>query len=161
MKNLTVNRFLLIAVLSLLTNALFVHQAVASEITVAQGYVRATIPGTKISSAYMEIANHGEQDAILVAATSGVSDRVEIHQHTMENGLMKMRQQKSLTIAAHDVVKLQPGGYHLMIFNLTDPLKADEKIALTLHFDNNEKLDVNLPVKSIVNQQQSKSHHHH
>ncbi len=138
-----------------------VNQVVASEITVSKAYIRATIPGTEISSAYMEIANDGTSALELIGATSDVSNRIEIHQHTMADGVMKMRQQASLTIPANDLVKLQPGGYHLMIFNLTKPLKADEKVALTLHFNNQQKLELSVPVTSIIKEKQSQNHHHH
>ena len=148
--------------LTLLISHLFLPlPAFAEQLTVENAYVRATIPGTSVSSAYMEIVNHSDKPLVLLAASSPVTDRIEIHQHTMEDGMMKMRKQASLTIPAHQTVMLQPGGYHLMIFNLATGLKAGEQIPLKLTFEGGESLQVTLPVQSIVREKSQQSHHHH
>ncbi|WP_241242439.1 copper chaperone PCu(A)C [Thalassotalea sp. G2M2-11] len=161
MKNLLIRTPLLMGLLFSLGSFLLSNQVIASEVSVEHGYVRATIPGTKVSSAYMEIVNEGEKPVVLLSASGQISDRIEIHQHTMENGMMRMRQQDSLTIPAHDSVTLQPGGYHLMIFNVTQPLKVNDEITLTLHFKEAAAMTVTLPVKSIVRKKQTENHHHH
>ena len=128
-----------------------------TKIVVENGYVRESIPGTSISSAYMTLTNTSSKNIKLIAASSTISDLIEIHQHTMENGLMKMRQIDSVEIAAKDQMVFQPSGYHLMIFDLKKPLKAEQQIIITLHFDDNSSLDVNYLVKGL----KQKKHHHH
>ena len=94
-----------------------------SEIIVESAYIRATIPGTDITSAYMSIKNNSDGQVILIGASSSVSDRIEIHQHTMADGMMKMRQVTQLTIKEKQQVVFQPMGYHFMIFNVKTVLQ--------------------------------------
>jgi len=135
------------------------NTAQAQNILVKQAYIRATIPGTDISSAYMTIINDSSKPMILVGASGDFSKRIEIHQHIMADGMMKMRQQESLTIAANSKVVLQPMGYHLMIFDLTKPLKAGEQSTLTLHFANSSDIKIVLPVESIKRKKTTEHHH--
>jgi copper(I)-binding protein len=145
--------------LVLLISSVFVGFSFASEkseIIVENGYVRESIPGTTISSAYMTLNNSSSKNLRLVAASSSVSERVEIHEHTMTGGLMRMRQRESVEILANDSTIFQPSGFHLMIFDLKQPLKAKENITITLHFDDQSSIDVNYLVKGL----KQKKHHH-
>lgn len=157
----TLNKLLKLCAVSIAF--LYVTNSVASEnIEVSQGYVRATIPGTKISSAYMTIANHSSENVKLVAVKSDISDRVEIHEHVMTGDMMKMRQVESLLVKSHQSTVLQPSGYHLMIFDLVKPLKPEQKVKLTLIFDNKNKVELELPVQSIKkHKHKQKAHEHH
>lgn len=138
-----------------LSNEVFANEV--NEISVEDGYVRESIPGTSISSAYMTIKNLSSTDTRLVSASSEVSERIEIHQHTMVDGLMRMRQRDYVDILANNSTVFQPSGFHLMIFNLKQPLKAKEEIIITLHFDNQSSLEVNYTVQGL----KQKKHHHH
>ena len=145
--------------LVLLISSVFVGFSFASEkseIIVENGYVRESIPGTTISSDYMTLNNSSSKNLRLVAASSSVSERVEIHEHTMTGGLMRMRQRESVEILANDSTIFQPSGFHLMIFDLKQPLKAKENITITLHFDDQSSIDVNYLVKGL----KQKKHHH-
>lgn len=148
--------------LTLLMMSMSTFSALATNITVENGFIRATIPGTTISSAYMDIYNRTQVDAVLKRVTSDVSDRIEIHEHVMAEGMMKMRQRESLTIPSNEHVSLQPSGYHLMIFDLHKPLIEQMDVTLTLHFEGNKKVDVMLPVQSIKRKKkQASTHYHH
>lgn len=138
--------------------AIFLSSSALASVEVTNAYVRATIPGTQVSSAYMELHNKAAEGIKLVAAKSEISDQVEIHQHLMEGGMMKMRQVESLSIAANSSTVLQPSGYHLMIFNLKAPLKDGEKVKLTLVFDNETEKLITVPITSI---KRKKAKHHH
>lgn len=138
---------------------LFSKVVVAKEVVVEQSYVRATIPGTNVSSAYMKIINKMEKEVTLVGASSKVSNRIEIHEHTMADGMMKMRQRESIVIAGNSQVTLQPSGYHLMIFDVEKLLKPAQQVKLTLHFLKHADVEINIPVQSIKRKKQS--HHHH
>lgn len=136
-------------------NISFAKQGLA--ITAQDSFVRETIPGTNISSAYMTLNNGSDKDLRLVSAISSVSERVEIHEHTMDGGMMRMRQRDFVEILAKDSTVFQPSGYHLMIFDLKQPLKADENIIITLQFDDQSSIDVKYLVKGL----KQKQHHHH
>tara|TARA_R110000744_G_scaffold20336_3_gene53370 strand:- start:8792 stop:9217 length:426 start_codon:yes stop_codon:yes gene_type:complete len=127
-----------------------------TEILVENSYARESIPGTSISSAYMTIKNLSAKNIRLIAASSVVSERIEIHQHTMVDGLMRMRQRDYVEVLAQNSTVFQPSGYHLMIFDLKHPIKAKENIIITLHFDDQSRIDVNYTVQGI----KQKKHHH-
>lgn len=128
-----------------------------SDILVEDGYARESIPGTSISSAYMTISNLSAKNIRLISASSVVSERIEIHQHTMLDGLMRMRQRDYVEIAAKNSTVFQPSGFHLMIFDVKQPLKANDNITITLHFDDQSSIDANYTVQGL----KQKKHHHH
>lgn len=134
----------------------FSLNSVAQSILVSEQYVRETIPGTQISSAYMTITNDSSRPVTLTKVTSDISKRIELHQHIMSEDMMKMQQVDSIRINANNKAVLQPHGYHIMVFDLQKPLQADTTIKLTLHFDNSEMLTIDVPVKGI----KAKRHHH-
>ena len=95
MKNLLVKSLIVLSFLSFSFQSVF-----AQQLTVNEGYIRATIPGTNVSSAYMTLKNTSDTAVTLVGATSEFSDRIEIHEHVMDEGMMRMRQRENLTIDA-------------------------------------------------------------
>lgn len=155
MRNVFIPVMSLLIILNIsLLNAVFAGE---NNILVEDGYARESIPGTTISSAYMTIKNVSATDIRLVSATSTVSDRIELHQHTMVDGLMRMRQRDYVEILANDSTVFQPSGFHLMIFDLKQPLKAKENIIITLHFDDQSSINVSYKVQGL----KQKKHHHH
>ncbi|MFT6918977.1 MAG: copper(I)-binding protein [Cognaticolwellia sp.] len=144
----------------IVVSSVFANISLASEndkLVVENGYARESIPGTSISSAYMTIKNLSAKNIRLIAAASAVSDRIEIHQHTMSDGLMRMRQRDYVEISAQNSTVFQPSGFHLMIFDLKHPLKAKENIIITLSFDDQSSIDVNYTVQGL----KQKKHEHH
>ena len=125
-------------------------------ISVEQAYIRSLIPGTTISSSYMIIENKGQKTVTLLGANSKISPRIEIHQHTMLDGMMRMRQLDSLDIKANQRVVLQPSGLHFMIFDVNQPLKALQKVELTLNFLNSPSVKIQVPVYSLIQEKERK-----
>ncbi|MBA6223445.1 copper chaperone PCu(A)C [Colwellia sp. MB02u-18] len=154
------NVLLPIILLMIVVSSVFANVSLASEnakLVVENGYARESIPGTSISSAYMTIKNLSAKNIRLIGAASAVSDRIEIHQHTMSDGLMRMRQRDYVEISAQNSTVFQPSGFHLMIFDLKQPLKAKENIIITLSFDDQSSRDVNYTVQGL----KQKKHEHH
>lgn len=149
----TIFRNIVLGVLSLFCLPLF-----AKGIDVHSGYVRETIPGSQVSAAYFIIENNAVNDARLVNITSNISDRIELHEHSMIDGLMKMRQVQAIDIPQKTQVNLQPYGHHVMIFDLKSPLKHGERVEFTLYFKHRPPYKIVLPVESIKKQQHK--HHH-
>lgn len=106
----------------------------APEINITDNWVRATAEGQDVGAAYMTITS--ASDKSLVKVESSVTDSVEIHSMSMENGVMKMRMLEQLDLKANTPNKLAPGGFHLMLFDLNKQLKAGETVSFTLHFKN-------------------------
>jgi copper(I)-binding protein len=75
----------------------------------------------------------------------------------MSDGLMRMRQRDYVDISAQNSTVFQPSGFHLMIFDLKQPLKAKENIIITLYFDDQFSIDVNYTVQGL----KQKKHEQH
>jgi copper(I)-binding protein len=125
------------------------HSAIANSISIDNAYVRATPPNITNSAAFMVIHNTLNRDINLVAASSDIAERVELHQHIHEDGMMKMRQVEVISIQQDQKVALQPGGYHVMLFGLKQALKDGAEIQLSVYFDNGEKITIDAPIKKI------------
>ena len=130
-------------------------------VTASEAVIRETIPGTTISSAYLTLRNADEKTLTLSTVTSTISDRIEIHDHLLEDGMMKMRQRDAIVIPANSTVTLQPGGLHLMVFNLIEPLTVHDQVTFTLHFLGGKALDVTMPVISLKHVKSNPHKHHH
>ncbi|HMK13540.1 MAG TPA: copper chaperone PCu(A)C [Burkholderiales bacterium] len=114
--------------LALCLSAAAVHADEALRATHA--WVRVTAPGQRVAGAYLEIISTAPSK--LVAASSPVAGNAEIHLMRLENGVMEMRQIKSLELPAKQTVKLEPGGLHIMLLDLKKPLKLGDKVPLRL-----------------------------
>lgn len=132
---------LLVCLFSLLNTA-----KASNTISIKEGYIKASIPGSNITAAYMTLVNQSDKAITLQKITSDISDRIEIHEHSMVDDMMRMRQVEQITIGANSSVVLEPSGLHLMIFSLKQQLREDELKALTLHFSNSAKINIQLPV---------------
>ena len=115
-------------------------------IMVMGAQVRAMPPGSANSAAYMTLMNHSEQDRQLIAVESDVAKFVELHQHSMVDGNMQMRQVNHVSIEANGRISLQPGGYHIMMIGLQHNLVVGESVSYTLVFANGERQTVDAPI---------------
>lgn len=110
--------------------SLAAQAAWAANISVTDAWARATMPGQPVSGAYMQI--QADADARLVGASSPVVPRVEVHEMTMDGGVMRMREVKAVDLPKGKTVSLAPGGFHLMLMNLPKPIAVGDVIPLTL-----------------------------
>ena len=122
----------------------------AGDIVISQAWSRATPNGAKIGAGYLTIENKGSAADKLVGVTGDVSSRIEVHEMSMNNGVMRMRPvDGGVTIDPGKTVKLAPNGYHLMIMDLKGPLKQGDKLPLTLQFEKAGKVAVTLDVQGV------------
>jgi copper(I)-binding protein len=106
--------------------------AAVAQVSVKDAWVRGTVPGQKATGAFMQITS--SSDTSLVAVASPVAKVVEIHTMTHEGGVMKMRAVDAIPVPAGKPVDLGPGGFHVMLMDLGQPLKEGDKVPLTLTF---------------------------
>jgi copper(I)-binding protein len=127
------------------------HEFKIGDLTIGHPWSRATPGGAKVAGGYLTITNNGSAPDRLVSATVGaVSDRVEIHEMAMNNGIMTMRQlQAGVTVAPGKTVAFAPGGYHLMLMGLKGPLKEGDRLKATLTFEKAGTIDVTINVEGI------------
>ncbi|CAN5168020.1 DUF1775 domain-containing protein [soil metagenome] len=120
------------------------------DLVVVSPWTRATPGGAKIAGGYLKVTNNGKSADRLVGATSAIADRVEIHEMSMNDGVMKMRQlTDGLTLKSGETVELKPGGFHMMFMDIKQPLKQGDTVKATLSFEKAGKLDISFNVNSI------------
>jgi periplasmic copper chaperone A len=120
------------------------------DLVVASPWTRATPSGAKIAGGYLKITNNGKSPDRLVSATSIGADRVEIHEMSMTDGVMKMRPlTDGLTIKPGETVELKPGGFHMMFMDIKQQLKQGDTLKATLTFEKAGKLDLSFNVRAI------------
>ena len=86
----------------------------------------------------------------LTGVRSPAAETAEVHQMKMENGMMRMRAVPSLQLPAGIQVKLEPGGYHIMLFDLRRSLVAGQHIKLELTFEDESRHRHRVPVEALV-----------
>jgi len=116
--------------LSFIIVALACAAPVAAQTTVKQAWVRGTVAQQKASGAFMQIVSTG--GGKLVGAASPVAGLVEMHEMSMDGGVMRMRPVTSVELPAGKVVEFKPGGYHVMLMDLKTQLKPGATVPLTL-----------------------------
>jgi copper(I)-binding protein len=122
----------------------------AGDLVISQPWTRATAGGAKVGGGYLTIENKGTVADKLVGGSTDAAGKLEVHQMSMNNGVMKMHQvEGGLAIEPGKTVKLAPGGYHLMLVDLKHPFKQGEKVPVTLEFEKAGKVAVSLDVQGI------------
>jgi copper(I)-binding protein len=122
----------------------------AGDLVISQAWTRATPKGAKIGGGYLTIENKGTAPDALIGGSADVAGSVQVHEMSMDNGVMKMRPlEKGLAIEPGKSVKLAPGGYHLMMLDLKSPLKKGDKLPITLEFEKAGKVQVSLDVEGV------------
>ncbi|MNR80677.1 hypothetical protein D3C72_114030 [compost metagenome] len=138
----------------------------AGDIVVDHPYARATVAGQTSGGAYLTLENKGNSADTLVSASSPAARSVEIHTMSMTaDNVMRMREVGSLDIKAKEKITMQPGnGYHIMLIGLKAPLKAGDKLPLTLTFKQAGKIETAIVVedgKKKAEDAGKMEHHHH
>ena len=124
----------------------------AGVIEITDAYVRAVPPNLPNSASFMKIQNKSDQALYLQRVTSSSAKTLELHEHIMEKGMMKMQQIPHIEIPAKSEIVLKPGGLHVMLIGLTKPLNVGDNITdFSLFFSNGEEIHLmHLPVKSVM-----------
>jgi hypothetical protein len=126
----------------------FAAGASQAQVEVQFPWARATIQGQKTAGAYMQLKS--AQSANLIGAESPVAGTVEVHEMRIEGNVMRMRAVPRLELPAGKVVELKPGGYHVMLIGLRQPLKKGDTALLRLRVEGGDKSISMIEVKAAV-----------
>jgi len=107
--------------------------AQTGQLEIQTPWARATPGHAENGAAYLTIVSPTADR--LIAASSPVAKKVELHTMSMEGGVMKMRPLAAIDIPAGQPITLSPGGMHIMLLGLTQPLHEGQSFPLTLSFD--------------------------
>lgn len=153
-----------VLLLTLAASSTYIHAK--DIVSIENAWVRPTNTGQDVGAAYMTFVS--TQDTTLVRAESNVTKSIEIHSMTMQNGVMKMRMMETLPLTANKPYKLEPGGFHLMLFDLKKPLTEGEQVNFELTFKSNNvefkqqvKALVKTPVSVGTSNGDGNGHEHH
>lgn len=125
------------------------HETTAKGVTVAHPWARATPGGATVAAAYMEIKTANGVTDKLISAQSPVAGRVEVHTHIMDGDVMKMRKVDAVDLSSGESKVLKPGGDHIMLFDLKQPLKEGDLVKLTLMFEKAGAIEVEGSVEPV------------
>jgi len=127
------------------------HDYSVGDLHIDHPWSRATPPGAGVGVGYLVIRNEGERADRLVGATSPAAGRVMIHRSVERDGTTSMEHQHhGIAIPADGEVKLEPGGYHLMLMQLGERLEKGDRVPLTLEFEQAGTIEVELAVKGLT-----------
>jgi periplasmic copper chaperone A len=141
---------LLAATLAIVAGATAAETYTAGSIEVSNPWARATPKGAQVGGAYMTIANKGTETDRLLGGSSAVASKIEVHQMSMDNGVMMMRPVTGgLEIKPGQTVELKPDSFHLMLMGLKQPLMQGQHLKATLEFAKAGKVEVDYAVEAI------------
>jgi copper(I)-binding protein len=139
-------RKILIATIVFATLAFGVEAQTMPSISVENAWARATTASAQAAAIYLTIIDHGTPDR-LVAASTPVAARAELHETIHEGNVMKMRPVTSLAISQSAPISLSPGGYHIMLTQLNKPLAGGESFPLSLRFEKAGTIETIVTIK--------------
>jgi copper(I)-binding protein len=125
---------------------------------VSQAWVRLLPPTQPNTAAYMTLRNLTATDLQIVAAESPAARVTELHDHIQDMaGVMRMRKVDAIVIPAHGEVELKPGGLHVMLIDLLEPLQEGRVVPITLYVEGFQDLQI----RAQVQRSDSGTGHHH
>ncbi|TPL04406.1 MULTISPECIES: copper chaperone PCu(A)C [unclassified Mesorhizobium] len=126
------------------------HEFKIGDLEIEHPWSRATPAGAKVAGGYFTITNKGSAPDRLLSISSDVSEKAELHEMGVKDGVMTMRPVSGgLEIPAGGKVALAPGGYHLMFIGLKRQPKQGEKFAATLTFEKAGTVNVEFAVEGM------------
>lgn len=121
----------------------------AGDLELSGGYVKAMLPGQPVGGGYLTIHNGGGTADRLVSVSSPAAAKVELHEMTMKDNIMRMRELKDgITIGAGATVSLAPNTLHMMFKQVKPPFREGGSVAVTLTFEKAGAVSFTLPVTS-------------
>ena len=137
------------------------HQQAAESLTVSGAWSRAMPPSVPTGAAYFTLNNSGNQQDRLIGAQTPRAGKTELHTHVHQGDMMRMEQIESVEIPAGGQAEFKPGGNHVMMFELKEPLAAGDTFPLTLIFEHAGEVVVDVVIQEDAPQAAGDAHHHH
>ena len=139
-------RFLLLAATFGIAISAAAHDYTQGDIHIMKPWSRPLPAVSANGAAYMTLMNKGNGQDKLLSISTPAARKAELHKHTMEGGMMKMRPVGALAITPGGAAVLQPGGLHVMLLGLTEPLVDGNAFPLTLHFEHAGSIEVKVMI---------------
>lgn len=118
----------------------------ASSPTISDAWVRAVPPAARMTAGYLSVHNPGAEPLVIVGAESSVFGAIEMHGTVTVDGMARMRQEETVTVAPGETVRFEPGGLHLMLMEPVNGIPSSGAIDISLLLEGDERLDFSAPV---------------
>ncbi|WP_082093335.1 copper chaperone PCu(A)C [Demequina sediminicola] len=117
------------------------------EVTFDEAWVKVVDEG--MTAAFGELHNGTHEEIVFVSASTPVSSMVELHETTMDDGgdMMMSAKEGGFAVGEGETLTLEPGGNHIMLMDVTEPIEAGDVVTLTLTFESGDTLDVEAVAK--------------
>jgi len=125
-----------------------------------QAWVQEGPPNARVLAGFMHIKNNSDQIISIVSAQSKQFKKIEFHRTVHADGMARMVKQENLTIKPGEILKLEHGGFHLMLITPVNTLKAGDKVDMSLTLSSQSVIPLSLEVRT-PDQDQMQHHHHH
>ena len=142
----------------LLLSLLGMSLHVSAQTIVDDAWVRATVPGQPSTGAFVHITS--STDSKLIEVRSPVAKTVQIHESKMTNDVMSMQPVASVALPAGKSVAIEPEGYHVMLIDLVNQVKAGDQVPLTLIVEDSKGVKESIEVKAEARALNSMPMHH-
>lgn len=136
----------ILAILALLM-AFAAGEARAGDVMAMDAWARASAGMAKAGAAFLILHNRGAKADRLTAVETPVSEKAELHTHVQEGEVMKMREVPAIDVPAGGQVTFQPGGFHIMLIGLKQPLEEGTSFPIKLKFEQAGEITVDVAVK--------------
>lgn len=113
-------------------------------------FSRATPPGARSGGVFLTIENIGAAPDRLLSVSSPVAGVVELHEMRLDAGVMRMRSIPAMEVKPGEKLELKPGGYHVMLTELKQPLKVGDRFPLFLGFEKAGSVEVSVCVEDMA-----------
>lgn len=147
MKNIGI---LLACVTSLMIGAASAHDYKVGALEIDNPWSRAVPKGGTVAAGYLTIKNTGTEPDRLVSGSTPVAGKLEIHEMSMDNGVMKMRPVPGgLEIKPGETVELKPNSFHIMIMGLKQPIEKGKPFKASLVFEKAGPVEIDFTVEAV------------
>ncbi|MGB0751209.1 MAG: copper chaperone PCu(A)C [Gammaproteobacteria bacterium] len=119
----------------------------AQSVEVSDAWARALPPVAKVGAAYLTLTNRSGTTVTISKVSSSIAKEAQVHDHIMEDGVMKMTQLTDLSLDAGESVEMKPHGKHLMLFGLKEPLKDGGTFSVRIEFKEIDPVEFEVPIK--------------
>ena len=140
-------KYVLLAALLATSSFAHAHAFDAGNLHIDHPWSRELPPNAPTAPAYFTVHNKGAEADRLLAVDTPAAGRAELHEHSQHGDMMKMQKVDSVTIPAGEQTAFAPSGYHVMMFDLKQPLRDGDRFPLTLHFEHGGDVQVEVVVQ--------------
>lgn len=103
-----------------------------------------------MTAVFGTVRNTSDSDIVLVSGKTSASDRTELHTTVTENGKPVMKAVEKLTIPAGGSLILQPGGDHVMVLDLTEPVAVGDPVTVMLTTQDGQNIEFDAVAKQFT-----------